>query len=115
VVRDKYTLVEEARTRTIYKTGAVLKEYRTALLIHGDNHTDVTRIAVAIEREAFLDGWYRALALGSGPCRLCKRCEPASGKRACRHAEKSRHSDDETLAPACNRRILVINTNQGTP
>lgn len=60
--------------------------------IHGDDHTDVTRIAVTIEREAFLDGWYKALALGSGPCRLCGRCALESGKRACRHPDKARPS-----------------------
>jgi len=92
------------------QTAAVLKEYRTALLIHGDDHTDVTRIAVVIERAAFLDGWYRALALGSGPCRLCRRCALESGKRACRHAEKARPSME-----ACGIDVYRTARNNGYP
>ena len=92
------------------QTAAVLKEYRTALLIHGDDHTDVTRIAVAIEREAFLDGWYRALALGSGPCRLCRRCALESGKRACRHPDKARPSME-----ACGIDVYRTARNNGYP
>ena len=74
------------------QTAAMLKEYRTALLIHGDDHTDVTRIAVTLERSAFLDGCYKALAVGAGPCRLCARCAILSNKRECRHPEEARPS-----------------------
>jgi predicted metal-binding protein len=28
----------------------------------------------ALEKEAFLDGYWKAFALGSGPCELCRTC-----------------------------------------
>lgn len=92
------------------QTAAMLKEYRTALLIHGDDHTDVTRIAVKLEREAFLDGCYKALALGSGPCRLCERCAIQSNKRECRHPEKARPSME-----ACGIDVYQTARNNGCP
>jgi len=56
------------------QTASVLKEYGSALLVHGDDHVDVTRIVAKIEREAFLDGYYKAFAMGCGPCCLCSEC-----------------------------------------
>ncbi len=32
-------------------------------------------VAVKLEREAFLGGFYRAFALGEGPCPFCKECD----------------------------------------
>ena len=69
------------------ETRRVLDSYRTALLVHFDNDTRVTRAMVKLEREAFLAGWYRAFALGAGPCSLCKTCD----LEHCRH-EKARPS-----------------------
>jgi len=57
------------------KTREVLKHYRKALLVHGDDHADITRIVARLEREAFLSGYYKAYSMGSGPCDLCSRCE----------------------------------------
>lgn len=34
----------------------------------------VTPLAVEVAREAFLDGYYKAIAFGSGPCCICKEC-----------------------------------------
>ena len=70
------------------KTAKVLKDYRTAILIHGNDHTDVTSIAAALEREAFLDGCYKAFAMGSGPCRLCSECELEAEE--CRYPDEAR-------------------------
>ena len=68
------------------ETREMLRHYGKALLVHGDNrHTDVSVIVSKLEREIFLDGFYRAFAMGSGPCRLCKECA-----EFCRHPEQAR-------------------------
>jgi len=56
------------------KTQEVLKNYRKAILVHGDDYTDINRIVTRLEREAFLSGYYKAYGMGSGPCRLCNSC-----------------------------------------
>jgi predicted metal-binding protein len=70
------------------QTSRMLKDYRSALLVHGDNHTHITRIVSRIEREAFLDGYHKAFAMGSGPCDLCDECNLAG--KECVHAEQAR-------------------------
>lgn len=66
------------------RTRAVLDSYETAILfrIHGWNGT---AMAAACARELFLDGYYKAFAFGSGPCRICKSCDPTG----CRFPEKT--------------------------
>lgn len=44
-------------------------------------------IAVKLERELFLDNYYRAFGLGSGPCELCEVCDFDEG---CRHPHQAR-------------------------
>ena len=56
------------------QTRAVLDCYKTALLVHGGEHGDVSKIVAALEREIFLAGHYKAFAFGCGPCRLCREC-----------------------------------------
>jgi predicted metal-binding protein len=68
-------------------TRRVVSEFRRALLIHGDEHTDVSRIAGDIEREAFLDGFYRAFSFHSGPCNFCSSCDPA---KPCNNPSRAR-------------------------
>ena len=36
----------------------------------------VTPLAVSAARELFLDGYYKALAFGCGPCEKCAKCNP---------------------------------------
>jgi predicted metal-binding protein len=69
------------------QTRRMLKEYTHVLLIHGDAHTDIRTIVAALEREIFLDGFYKAFAMGAGPCYLCPKC----GK-FCKHPETARPS-----------------------
>ena len=90
------------------QTARMLQDYRTALLIHGDDHTDVTRIAVAVERDAFLDGHYKAFALGSGPCRLCSHC--ALKPQDCRHPYEARPALE-----ACGIDVFQTARNNGYP
>jgi predicted metal-binding protein len=62
------------------KTERMLMDYQTAILIRGDDHSDVTSIAAKLERRIFLDGYYKAFAMGSGPCRLCDECNMEEGE-----------------------------------
>jgi predicted metal-binding protein len=72
------------------ETARMLAEYETAILVHFDGHVEVTPIMVELEREAFLDGFYKAFAMGAGPCGLCDDCNSAGG--GCRNPEKARPS-----------------------
>lgn len=69
-------------------TAKMLKEYRRAILIHGNDHTDISAVAVKLERMIFLDGYYKVFAFGAGPCRLCSECN----LKACTHAYEARPS-----------------------
>lgn len=40
----------------------------------GDS-VNVTELAVELSRRAFLDGYYKSIAFGSGPCLICKECD----------------------------------------
>ncbi|MFO7650640.1 MAG: DUF2284 domain-containing protein [bacterium] len=75
----------------------VLAEYRRGLLYsytcvprgYRSKRLRMQRLVAAIERQAFLDGYYRAFALMAGPCRLCDRCN-LDGR--CRHPSEARPS-----------------------
>jgi len=90
------------------ETEKVIKCYKNAILIHGDDHTDVSRIAVKLERQAFLDGYHKAFAMGSGPCRLCNDCN-LKGKE-CRHAYEARPAME-----ACGIDVFKTARNNGFP
>jgi predicted metal-binding protein len=49
---------------------------------------DPTRVITMLERDIFLAGYYKAFALGAGPCRLCTECT----MKDCRHVESARPS-----------------------
>jgi len=57
-------------------TQAVIACYTQALLLHCHGEVSPTKIVVALERELFLQGFYKAFGFGAGPCRLCKTCQP---------------------------------------
>jgi len=72
------------------ETRMVLNEYTTALLIHCPSRwTDISTIVSALERDAFLSGYYKAFGMSSGPCSLCDECSIEEG---CRHPEGARPS-----------------------
>ena len=81
------------RTPTPGETRRVIAEYRWALIYAFDSNRAMrlrrkwVRLLAEIERQAFLDGHYKALGLGAGPCRLCADCN-AGG--LCRHPEIAR-------------------------
>lgn len=70
------------------ETRRVLDCYTRALLVHCKPGTGVKALVVALEREIFLAGYYRAFAYGAGPCHLCDECSFAG----CRHAGQARPS-----------------------
>lgn len=90
------------------ETARILKSYKTALLIHGNDHTDVTRVAATIEQSAFQDGFYKAFAMGSGPCRLCNECNLESEE--CLHPDEARPSME-----ACGIDVFQTARNNGFP
>ncbi|MGQ9787774.1 MAG: DUF2284 domain-containing protein [Candidatus Hadarchaeaceae archaeon] len=92
-------------TPTPEETRGWLKDYSKGLLMEFRNMKDeedqrrVHEKALALEREAFLSGYYRALLLVSGPCRYCNPCvaEKAENrgllsKADCLHPRKARPS-----------------------
>jgi len=68
------------------ETRRLLDGYRWAVLFEA-GRGDPKKIAVKLEREVFLRGYYKALGLGAGPCRLCETCAFEEG---CRHPYQSR-------------------------
>jgi predicted metal-binding protein len=56
------------------QTREVIDCYNRAILIHCKQNGDPKKIARELEREIFLSGYYKALGLGDGPCRLCDKC-----------------------------------------
>jgi len=83
-------------TPTPADTAAVIASYRTALLavyeIPGGKdrrpaRRKFHRDLVALERELFLAGHYKALAFVAGPCSLCRECDLA---QPCKKPEDAR-------------------------
>jgi len=78
-------------------TRKVLDEYRSAILLHGNEASESLRkVACALELRIFLDGYYKAFAFPCGPCWTCKECVAGKFNRgkaaACRHPDLARPS-----------------------
>jgi len=63
------------------ETQEVLNWYKLALLLHNQSGSkaDISKIAATLGNEAFFAGYYKAFAMGAGPCRICKTCRPKEG------------------------------------
>ena len=83
-----YTPTPEEMRRT-------LDSYTHAILIHQHWHKgykvldDLNDLIVDLEIALFLDGYYKAWGMGSGPCRRCKKCDTNG---PCMHADRARPS-----------------------
>ena len=86
------------RTPTPEMTRKVIDSYQKAILLHqrlvkGEKRKEkgraFSKAIVRLEIEMFLDGYYKAWSIGSGPCDLCKECN-LSG--SCRHGLEARPS-----------------------
>lgn len=53
----------------------ILREYNSALLLHGRLSWQMRYITAEIEKMAFSLGFYKAFGLGAGPCKLCENCD----------------------------------------
>ncbi len=69
------------------QTRRVLDCYEHVLLVHGKPGAGIKGLVLSLEREIFLDGYYKALSLGAGPCRLCDRCDVET---LCQHPREAR-------------------------
>jgi len=71
------------------------------------------RIVADLEREIFLDGYYKAFGLAAGPCRLCRTCDIT---RQCEHPYTARPSmeacgiDVYQTARNCGFELEVVKT-----
>lgn len=74
-------------TPTWKETKEMIDVFSYGILFHlGENSPQsVTALAVEVSRQIFLDGYYKTIAFGSGPCGLCKTC---SGE-TCRFHKKT--------------------------
>ena len=70
------------------QTRRMLDGYRTAVLFESPPGK-AKQIAADLERRLFLDGHYKALGLGAGPCMLCDECD---FEGPCRHPHRARPS-----------------------
>jgi len=89
------------------ETQKILNSFKKAILIHcqSGSKVDISKIVIKIEREAFLAGYYKALGMGAGPCRLCTQCNL---KGECRHREEARPSME-----ACGIDVYATARNNG--
>ena len=70
-------------------TENMLKEFKTAILFESDA-LNTTKLASELERDIFVDGFYKAIGMGSGPCMICNECAPV--EEGCRFPFKARPS-----------------------
>jgi predicted metal-binding protein len=99
-------------TPTPEVTRKVIDSYTKAILIHrrmekGKRAGDLTQIIVHLEREIFLEGYYKAWSMGSGPCRLCKTCNTTG---LCQHGFETRPSME-----ACGIDVFKTARDNGFP
>ncbi len=73
---------------TFNETQKIIDSFETAILMETPSMR-ATSIAVELEREIFIAGYYKALSMGSGPCMICQECALDEG---CRFPYKARPS-----------------------
>jgi predicted metal-binding protein len=72
----------------------VVDSYEKAILVHrrlpkGEKAKPFNEIVLKLEIKMFLDGYYKAWSMGSGPCRLCQECDLTA---SCKHGIEARPS-----------------------
>jgi predicted metal-binding protein len=77
-------------------TRNMLKEYSIGLLMYiADVRFNVKpipnikKIVAELERDMFLDGYYKAFGMGAGPCGFCRECDTT---QACKYPSQARPS-----------------------
>jgi predicted metal-binding protein len=93
-------------------TRKVINSYQKAILLHrrllrGEKTRPFNEVIVNLEIKIFLDGYYKAWSMGSGPCRLCKECDLTA---SCRHGLGARPSME-----ACGIDVFKTARDNGFP
>ncbi len=93
-------------------TRKVIDSYDKAILFHqrldrGERSKDFNGAVVRLETEIFLDGFYKAWSMGSGPCGLCEGCDVTG---LCQHGYDARPSME-----ACGIDVFKTARNNGFP
>jgi predicted metal-binding protein len=79
-------------------TAKMLTEYKAALIFTYSSENEesekkkrrsVRKVLVEVEREMFLDGYYKAFGLSAGPCNYCTHCDVT---KPCKYPEEARPS-----------------------
>ncbi len=93
-------------------TRKMLREYSKSLLMQVTNISfdtkpdfSLERIVADLEREIFLDGYYKVFGMAAGPCGLCKTCET---KKPCKHPHEARPAME-----ACGINVYATARNNG--
>lgn len=103
-------------TPTPETTRKVIDSYHKVILLHrhipdGRKRREETKqfnkMIVRLEVDIFLDGYYKALSMTAGPCRLCKECELNS---PCKHGMEARPSME-----ACGVDVFATARGNGFP
>ena len=99
-------------TPTPEVTRKVIDSYQKALLIHrrlkkGERLKNFSETLVRLEIKIFLEGYYKAWSMGSGPCRLCQECELTT---PCKHGYEARPSME-----ACGIDVFKTARDNGFP
>ena len=93
-------------------TRKVVDSYQKAILVHRrlpkrEKTKFFNETIVKLEIEIFLDGYYKAWSMGSGPCRLCEECDPNT---PCKHGLEARPSME-----ACGIDVFKTARDNGFP
>jgi predicted metal-binding protein len=93
-------------------TRKVVDSYQRSILIYrklakDEKTKNFNEIIVRLEMKIFLDGYYKAWSMGSGPCRLCKVCD---SNAPCKHAQEARPSME-----ACGIDVFKTARDNGFP
>jgi predicted metal-binding protein len=93
-------------------TRKVIDSYQKAVLLHRrllkeDKSKPFNETIVNVEVKIFLDGYYKAWSMGSGPCRLCKECDLTT---SCKHGFEARPSME-----ACGIDVFKTTRDNGFP
>ena len=87
------------------ETRVMIDEYERGILFETELGASPSQIAAAVEREAFLMGYYKAFGFGAGPCHLCEECPENA---VCR-----RPGDRRPAMEACGIDVFATARNNG--
>lgn len=70
------------------ETQEAINDYKYALMMHSKSEEVTKKIVPTLEREIFLDGYYKAFGFVAGRCHLCEKCN----LKSCVHPREARLS-----------------------